>query len=138
MADDKTIKALELFGQRYNCAQAVFAAFAQDSGLDEETAIHIASAFGGGICSMRGFCGALSGLLMALGAYYKDPVAVREHFEPMKEVFLQKYGSLDCNELAKRSVDVHPLASLIPERQPACATYVAIAADMLRDDMADA
>lgn len=61
-------KARELFLGGYNCAQAVFAAFSDLTGLDERTALAVSSSFGGGMGRMRETCGAVSGMLMALGA----------------------------------------------------------------------
>lgn len=33
----------------YNCAQAVLLAFAEDAGLEKNTALRLASSFGGGV-----------------------------------------------------------------------------------------
>ena len=46
-------KAHELFKQGYNCAQSVFAAFCDVTGIDFETAIKLASGFGAGMGGMR-------------------------------------------------------------------------------------
>ena len=42
-------KAEELFTQGYNCAQAVFLAYADRMDMDEKTAAKLASSFGGGM-----------------------------------------------------------------------------------------
>ena len=42
-------KAHELFKQGYNCAQSVFAAFCDVTGMDFETAIKLTSGFGAGM-----------------------------------------------------------------------------------------
>ena len=42
-------KAHELFKQGYNCAQSVFAAFCDVTGIDFETAIKLTSGFGAGM-----------------------------------------------------------------------------------------
>lgn len=39
-------KAGELFRQGYNCAQSVFCAFAEDIGMDFDTALKLSSSFG--------------------------------------------------------------------------------------------
>ena len=41
------------FLEGYNCAQAVLLAFAEDAGLEKDTALRLASSFGGGIGGMR-------------------------------------------------------------------------------------
>ncbi|MBQ8793490.1 MAG: C_GCAxxG_C_C family protein, partial [Clostridia bacterium] len=60
-------KAVKLFTDGYNCAQAVFGAFAEDLGFDEKTALKISAPFGGGFGRQREVCGAVSGMLMAFG-----------------------------------------------------------------------
>ena len=59
--------ARELFLSGCSCSQAVFAAFADDFGMDQDTALKLASSFGGGMGGMRETCGAASGMLMVAG-----------------------------------------------------------------------
>ena len=63
-------RAKENFQSGYSCAQAVFLACTEDMGLDTETRARLASSFGGGMGGMRQVCGAVSGMLMALGLKY--------------------------------------------------------------------
>ena len=63
----KSEKAVELFLKGYNCSQAVFGAFAEELGINEETAFKLAAPFGGGVGRQREVCGAVSGMLMVLG-----------------------------------------------------------------------
>jgi C_GCAxxG_C_C family probable redox protein len=67
MVSEQGKAAEERFAQKLNCAQSVFSAFAPSLGLDEETALKIASPFGGGVARRGEICGALTGALMALG-----------------------------------------------------------------------
>ena len=60
-------KAKENFMAGYNCAQSVFLAFCDETGLDRETAARLASSFGGGMGRLREVCGAVSGMFMAAG-----------------------------------------------------------------------
>lgn len=62
--------ARELFKQGYNCSQSVFAAFCDETGLDTETALKIASSFGGGMGRLREVCGAVTGMFMVVGMKY--------------------------------------------------------------------
>ena len=102
-------KARELFYAGYNCAQAVFCAYAEDMGLDVETAARLASSFGGGLGRLREVCGAVSGAEMALGFLrgYSDPAdhaAKLAHYEQVRELarrFQEKNGSIICRELMK-------------------------------------
>lgn len=61
-------RAVELFGQRFMCSQAVFAAFAEELGVSVAQA-KIGGCFGAGMMKAE-VCGACTGALMALGAKY--------------------------------------------------------------------
>lgn len=99
-------KALNLFGLKFNCAQAVFASFSQDLGLDEKQALKIGGCFGSGMRKGE-VCGACTGALMVLGLKYgqfeigdlesktkSDDVCVK-----FLEEFANRNGSYICNEL---------------------------------------
>ena len=60
-------KAAELFVSGCNCSQAVFGAFAEDCGIDYETALKLSSSFGGGMGRLRETCGAVTGMFMVAG-----------------------------------------------------------------------
>ena len=60
-------RAEELFRQGYNCAQAVVFAFSDQMGGDSDSALRIASGFGGGIGHRQETCGAVTGAVMVLG-----------------------------------------------------------------------
>ena len=106
-------RAVELFVEGYNCAQAVAAAFGDLTGLDEKTAARMASCFGGGMGRMREVCGAVSGALMVLGIAegYSEPkdtaaksihyARVREFADRFKEKCTQggQCGSIVCRDL---------------------------------------
>ena len=102
-------RAVELFVEGYNCAQAVAAAFGDLTGLDEKTAARMASCFGGGMGRMREVCGAVSGMLLVAGVLYgyNDPKATTEKRELYAQVqamagqFRQELGSIVCRDLLK-------------------------------------
>lgn len=99
--------AVKLFQEGYNCAQSVFAAFCDETGFDQETALKISSSFGGGMGRMREVCGAVSGMLMTAGMLYgysgpKDGGAKAEHYRLVQELskrFREENGSIVCREL---------------------------------------
>ena len=62
--------ACKLFSEGRNCSQAVFAAFSDLTGIDEELALRLSSSFGGGMGRMREVCGAVSGMFMVAGVLY--------------------------------------------------------------------
>lgn len=62
-----TQKALELYSQGYNCAQAVACAFSDKLDIDFETLFKMSEGFGAGMGSRNNVCGALSGAVMVAG-----------------------------------------------------------------------
>lgn len=101
--------AKELFKKGYNCSQAVVGAFAEELGVDFDTAIKMSSSFGGGMGRLREVCGTVSGMLMAAGLKYWDlnadaREAKTKHYEKVQELarrFKEKNGSIICRELLK-------------------------------------
>ncbi len=106
---DKKEMAQQYFKEGYNCAQAVFLAYAPDYGMDKETALKMSSSFGAGMGRMREVCGAASGMFMVAGlasgsADPKDMAAKTKNYElvqQLAEVFRSKNerGSMICREL---------------------------------------
>ena len=100
-------RAYDLFLEGYNCAQAVFCAFEDETGMDREAAARLASSFGGGMGRLREVCGAVSGALLALGvlrgyADPADPQAKKDHYRLVQEFarrFREKNGAIVCREL---------------------------------------
>jgi C_GCAxxG_C_C family probable redox protein len=94
----------EKFAQ-FNCAQTVFCLFAKDLGVNEETALKIASGFGGGMATAE-TCGAVTGAYMVLGLKQgystPDPVQkekVKKLIRQFNDKFRATHGSLICKEL---------------------------------------
>jgi C_GCAxxG_C_C family probable redox protein len=101
-------RALELFTQKYNCAQSVYGSCVASKEFTEAQRLVIASPFGGGVARQGEICGALTGALMALGeicgeAMLRDPEAGRkliyERAQRLMESFRQTHGSILCREL---------------------------------------
>ena len=98
--------ALFRFAQGFNCSQAVLSAYAGQFGLDEETALKIASGFGGGLGRMADTCGAVTGAFMVLGLKYGQNSPDRgakeriyERIRDFAERFKERNGSLVCRDL---------------------------------------
>lgn len=99
--------AKKLFEQGYNCSQSVIAVYAQELGLDFETALKISSTFGGGMGRMREVCGAVSAMFMISGIKYgySSPTAIDEKKATYKMVqdladkFKQENGSIICRQI---------------------------------------
>ncbi len=117
---DHAEEARRLFLEGYNCAQAVFCAFCDLTGLDIDTAARMSSSFGGGVGRLREVCGTVSGALLALGmlqgyADPHDPEAKAAHYQRVQEFarhFREKNGTIVCRELLK---DVPTTPGGIPE-----------------------
>ena len=100
-------RAYALFCEGYNCAQSTFAAFCEEMGLQEETALRLASGLGGGVGRQREVCGAITGMTMAAGLLrgYHTPTSGPEKTQTYAMVqqlcaaFREKHGSMICREL---------------------------------------
>lgn len=100
-------KAMNLFKDGYNCAQAVFLAFEDKYNIDRKTALMISSSFGGGMGRLREVCGAVSGMFMVAGILFgynspNDFEGKKRHYERI-QALAKEYelinGSIICREL---------------------------------------
>ena len=142
-------EARRLFLAGYNCAQAVFCAFRDETGMDLDAAARLSSSFGGGMGRLREVCGTVSGALLALGilrgyADPADPEAKKAHYRLVQEYarrFRERNESIVCRELLK-NVPVTPGG--VPEartpefyqRRP-CLRLVGQAAEILDEMLAE-
>lgn len=136
-------KAIELFFEGANCAQAVFTAFAPLTGFEEKLALRISAPFGGGFGRQREVCGAVSGMCMAAGVLYgyddlSDENVKKEHYRMVQELcaaFREKFGTMICRELLgeERTVTFTDPSPRTEEyyRQRPCARQVGVAAEIL-------
>ena len=95
--------AVARFGKGHSCAQAVFSVFAEQLGLQYETAVKISAGFGGGM-GLGNVCGAVTGAIMALGLKYGgiDPKAKGQTSKLVREFtdrFKAQHQFLNCREL---------------------------------------
>ena len=98
--------ALSRFAVGFNCAQAVFSAYAEPLGFDRDTVLKLAAGFGGGMGRMAATCGAVTGAFMVLGLQYGGATADRQAKEAIyarirkfADRFQARNGSLVCREL---------------------------------------
>ena len=109
MKYDHTEKADTLFTQGCNCAQAIFVAFCDVTGMDEELAKRLSSSFGGGMGRMREVCGTCSAMFMIAGILYgegteTDHSIKSEHYKRIQylaEEFRNKHETIICRDLLK-------------------------------------
>ncbi len=96
--------AVALFATGMNCAQSVFCAFAEDLGMDAETAAKVSSGLGGGVGRLREVCGAVTGATLVLGMKYgPDKTVVYEKVQAFAAEFKAEMGSIVCRELLSGS-----------------------------------
>ena len=103
--DRKTI-ARDYHAKGFNCAQSVFSAFEDLTGMPCETSLTVAAGFGGGLRQGE-ICGAASGAVMAIGVMFpfndaSDAPAKQKIAELSVEylgLFRAKCGHLTCRDL---------------------------------------
>lgn len=89
-----------------SCAQSILATYGQQYGLDRETALRLAAAFGTGMGG-RGQCGAVTGAMMVLGLHFGRPteddqngeIRAHEAADFFIEQFTARNGSIGCSDL---------------------------------------
>lgn len=104
---ERTQRAVELFKSGFNCSQSVFAAFAGEFGMDEETALKVSAGLGGGVGRSREVCGAVSGAAMLVGFKYgatdgDDSEAKQRCYQVVQQIiaeFKENNPSIVCREL---------------------------------------
>lgn len=101
-------KAMELFTQGYNCAQAVAVAFSDVTKLGEGDSARMVAGFGGGMGRLREVCGAVSGMVFVLSSLYgydsPNPEAQKVLYQQVQELagrFQERCGSIVCREILK-------------------------------------
>ncbi|UCD85357.1 MAG: C_GCAxxG_C_C family protein, partial [Deltaproteobacteria bacterium] len=63
----KVKSAVSCFKEGFSCSQVLLSTYGTDFGLDRETALKVAGAFGGGMGRMGEVCGAVTGAFMVIG-----------------------------------------------------------------------
>jgi len=99
-------QALACFKEGFNCTQAVLSAYGPQFGLDCESAVRIARAFGSGM-GMGETCGAVTGALMIIGLKHAGLKArslfSKDRTEGIAREFVVRFkarnGTTVCREL---------------------------------------
>ena len=101
---------LKLAGDAYKngctCSQTVFAAYAEDLGLEETTACRLMEGFGGGFGGLQEVCGAFSAAAAVISCYCSsggmDGKSKGKTYKAIRraaEIYEQEYGSIRCREI---------------------------------------
>lgn len=136
-------KAMQSFLDGYNCSQCMMLAFEDYLTIDIDTALKIASPFGGGMGRLREVCGSVSGMFMVLGFIkgYNDPndyegkKELYEHIQELARRYEEANGSIICRDLLGLSVQKE---TATPEKRTAeyyqkrpCSAKIGSAAEIL-------
>ena len=135
--------AEERFAAGCNCAEAVVAAFADLLPFDGDTAMRMASPFGGGLGRQREVCGAVAGMCLVAGLLYgraderddAEKARVYAMTQALCDAFREKNGHVVCRELL--GLAKGPSAPAPTPRTPdfykkrPCPAYVGDAAEIL-------
>jgi C_GCAxxG_C_C family probable redox protein len=104
-------RAVQRFAEGFSCSQAVFSTFASGFGVPDETALRVASAFGGGVGRRGEVCGAVTGALMALGLARghadngeTSKAATYELVDEFVRRFEAAHGAITCRTLIGHSI----------------------------------
>ena len=100
-------RALALFNDGCNCAQAVFCAFDDLMGLERSLALKLSSSMGGGMGRLREVCGAVSGMFLVAGTLYgysdlEDQKAKSDHYKRIRTLaarFSELHPSIVCRDI---------------------------------------
>ena len=100
-------RALSCFEEGFSCSQAMLSTYGPELGLDRETALMVATAFGGGMGRMGATCGAVTGAFMVIGLKYgrtrvEDEETKEKAYSLVREFadrFESRNGSIVCREL---------------------------------------
>lgn len=109
-------KAMQTYMKNYNCAQAVFCAYADILGLDAEQAFRISEGFGGGMGLLQETCGALTSIFMVIGSLSSDGLLENgktkmdtyKKIQEAAKLYKNTYGSICCKELLHGAKPKHP------------------------------
>ena len=136
----KSILVDQRFPSEFNCSQTVFSLHAEDLGLDEKTALKIASGFGGGMTCAE-TCGAVTGAYMVIGMKHGHDIAdpdakarTKQLIVDFNQKFKDVHGTLICKELIGFDIskpEESEVAASEDVFQKKCPFFVKTACDLL-------
>ena len=140
-------QAVTYFKSGYNCAQAVYMAYADLFGMEPKTAAIIAAPMGAGIGRMREVCGTVSGAALIAGLAIpcdspSDMAAKTRCYALVQQVadrFREANGSIICRELLgiapiKESPTPSPRTEAYYKKRP-CVELVRMSATFIGEEL---
>ncbi len=127
---------------KFNCAQTVFSLFSPELGIDEKTALKIASGFGGGMACAE-TCGAVTGAYMVIGMKHghvtsnpDEKARTKMLVRQFNESFKQAHGSLICKQLTGFDISTPEGSAAASEAgvfQNKCPEFIKTACNLLEE-----
>lgn len=104
-------EATRLHESGFNCAQSVFCACREYTGLEDAVALAVSGGFGGGVRCGE-ICGAISGAVMTVGTAFpytdgKNSEAralIAEKTCEVTNAYKDKFGCVRCKELKEKKI----------------------------------
>jgi C_GCAxxG_C_C family probable redox protein len=140
----KVEAAVGCFREGLNCSQAILSTYGGEFGLERETALKAAAAFGAGMGRLGEVCGAVTGALVVIGLKYghteaKDKETKEKTYARARDFadrFRSQHGALCCRELL--DCDLTTAEGMEKARQKGlftelCPRFVRAAAEILED-----
>ena len=133
-------RAASHFEEGFSCSQSVLSAYGPDLGLDRETALKVATGFGGGMGHMGETCGAVTGAFMVIGLKHGRIRAEDEEtrdkayslIAEFAERFKSRNGSMVCRELLGCDIGTPEGLELAREKN-VCPGFVRDAAEIIEE-----
>ncbi len=137
---EKQELGLSYFEKGFNCAQSSFIPFAKELDIDTKSALRVTGAMGGGIQCGNNMCGAVLGIVSAIGSKYGQTedfdAQTKQHCTKVTKEFLQafraKYGYVNCEDLLGYNINnvstegktEEELKEALKERRAKCCCFV--------------
>ncbi len=121
-------KAIKLKNENYNCAQAVFAAYADLFDIPEKAALQIPAGFGAGIGHTENICGAISGAIMLIGLKnYKNfgTTEAKEKIYQLSAEFVEAFEDVHESDNCEVLLDLKEMKNI------ECSEYIKTACELL-------
>jgi C_GCAxxG_C_C family probable redox protein len=128
---------------KFNCAQTVFSLFSQELGIDEKTALKIASGFGGGMACAE-TCGAVTGAYMVIGLKHghatskpDEKANTKMMVKKFNEKFIVEHGSMICKKLTGFDISTPEGSTAASEAgvfQNKCPVFIKTACNILENE----
>jgi len=130
------------FKDGFSCSQAVFSTYGTQFGLNRETVLKIAGAFGGGMGHMGETCGAVTGAFMVIGLRYGRTIAgdrqSQDKTDSLVNEFVNRFKSRNtsivCKELLGCDLSTPEGTSMAKEKNlfaTICPGFVRDAAEII-------